>query len=196
MQMIRQILIYLGERQTPTVRFLHVTILLLVLSQLLVSNFMGFGKNGVIVSHGVQHYFTWIHIAVGFSLLPITLLFVFVELRCHGLRYFFPYLAQLREDIGELKKLRLPEPKAGGLAVIVQGLGLCALLIVILSGSAWFVFWEWQVPWMHAAMELHKLLTGLVITYLIGHGGMGALHILLHLIKVRKEGSSSSPHPR
>jgi len=46
MNIIHIIYGYLRERQPPAVRFLHITNLCLVLSQIIVSNFMGFTDNG------------------------------------------------------------------------------------------------------------------------------------------------------
>jgi len=46
MHIIHITLEYLRERQPPVVRLLHITILCLVLSQIIVSNFMEFTDNG------------------------------------------------------------------------------------------------------------------------------------------------------
>ena len=185
MYIIHTTLEYLRERQPAPVRFLHVTILCLVLSQIIVSNFMGFTENGEIGRKTVEYYGTWIHLGVGLSLLPITFVFIYIELKRHGIKYFFPYFygnfSQLKKDFQQLKEFELPEANAYGIAAIVQGLGLGALTLVVLSGSIWFVSWVYMAPWADGIKELHELLTGLVEAYVIGHGGMGMLHFFSRL---------------
>ena len=183
MHIIRITLAYLRERQPPVVRFLHITILCLVLSQIIVSNFMGFADNGEISKKTVEYYGTWVHIGTGLSLLPITFIFVYIELKRHGIMYFFPYFygnfSQLKKDIQQLKQFELPEPSAYGIAAIVQGLGLGALTLVVLSGFTWFLSWIYMAPCADSIKEFHELLTGLIEAYVIGHGGMGMLHLFL-----------------
>jgi cytochrome b561 len=185
MHIIHITLEYLRERQPPVVRFLHITILCLVLSQIIVSNFMGFTDNGEVSKKTVEHYGTWIHIGTGLSLLPIAFFFIYIELKRRGIKYFFPYFygnfSQLKKDLQQLKQLELPEPSAYGIAAIVQGLGLGALTLVILSGLIWFLSWIYMAPWADSIKELHELLTGLIEAYVLGHGGMGMLHLFFQL---------------
>lgn len=185
MHIIYKALEYLRERQPPVVRILHITILCLVLSQIIVSNFMGFTDNGEVSKNTIEYYGTWIHISTGLSLLPIAFVFIYVELKRHGIKYFCPYcygnFFQLKEDLKQLKQFELPEPSAYGLAAIVQGLGLGALTLVILAGLTWFISWIYMAPWADSIRELHKLLTGLIEAYVVGHGGMGLLHLFFQL---------------
>ncbi len=181
MGIINAVLEYFRSRQSPKIRFLHVVILLLVISQIIVSNFMDFTAGGEISEKTVEYYGTWIHIITGLTLLPIALVFVAIEIRERGFRYFFPYLSgefeQLKSDISRLKKFDIPEPEAGGLAAIVMGLGLGALFLALLSGLGWFLSWNYNLQWAHDIKELHEALVGLVEAYVIGHGSMGLLHI-------------------
>ena len=181
MGIIQITLEYLRERQPPVVRLLHITILCLVLSQIIVSNFMGFADNGEISKKTVEYYATWIHIGTGLSLLPITFIFIYIEIKRHGIMYFFPYVygnfSQLKKDIQQLKQFKLPEPSAYGIAAIVQGLGLGALTLVVLSGFTWFLSWTNMAPWADSIKGFHELLTGLIEAYVVGHGGMGMLHL-------------------
>jgi cytochrome b561 len=174
---------YLRERQQPTIRFLHIIILCLVLSQIIVSNFMGFADNDEVSRQTIAYYGTWIHIYTGLSLFLIMLLFIFMELKHHGIKYFFPYLfgdfSHLKKDLQLLKQFKIPEPNAYGIATIVQGLGLSALTLVVSSGLTWFLVWIYLTPWADGIKELHELLTGLIEAYVIGHGGMGILHLYL-----------------
>jgi Prokaryotic cytochrome b561 len=185
MHIIQITLKYLRERQPPMVRFLHITILCLVLSQIIVSNFMGFTDNGEISKKTVEYYGTWIHMCTGLSLLPITFVFIFIELKHHGFKYFFPYFygnfSQIKKDLQQLKRFELPEPSAYGIAAIVQGLGFGALTLVILSGLTWFLSWFYMAPWANNIKELHESLTGLIEAYVVGHGGMGILHLFFEL---------------
>ena len=183
MNIIHNAFKYLRERQPPVIRVLHITILCSVLSQIIVSNFMGFTDNGEVSKKTIEYYGTWVHISTGLSLLPIAFLFIYVELKRHGIKYFFPYFYgygnffQLKEDLKQLKQFELPEPSAYGIAAIVQGLGLGALTLVVLSGLTWFISWIFVAPWADNIKELHKILTGLIEAYVVGHGGMGLLHL-------------------
>jgi cytochrome b561 len=173
---------YLRERQPPAIRVFHIVVLLLVLSQILVSNFMGFTDDGEISTKGVEFYGTWIHIITGLLFFPVAVIFLIIELKAHGFYYFFPYLtgdySQLKADIGQLRQFKLPELNARGIAAVAQGLGLGALMLVLLAGLIWFLSWRYNAPWAESVKELHELLTGLVQVYIIGHGAMGLLHII------------------
>ena len=185
MHILPMTLEYLRERQPPVVRYLHITILCLVLSQIFVSSFMGFTDNGAVNKNNIEYFGTWIHINVGLSLIPIAFVFIYIELKRHGIKYFFPYFhgnySQAREDFQRLKQFKLPEPNAFGIAAIVEGLGLGALTLVILSGVTWFLSWIYMAPWAESIKELHEFLTGLIIAYVVGHGGMGLLHVFFQM---------------
>jgi hypothetical protein len=187
MNIIHITLEYFRERQPPAVRFLHIIILCLVLSQITVSNFMGFSADGAISTKPLEHYATWIHICTGLSLLPIALVFICIELKRHGMKYFFPYLYgnffQIKKDLQQLKRFELPEANPYGMAAIVQGLGFGALALVILSGSGWFLSWIYGEPWANSVKALHISLTVLIEAYVIGHGAMGILHLFLQVKK-------------
>jgi cytochrome b561 len=185
MDIIHITLEYLRERQPPVVRVLHIIILCLVLSQITVSNFMGFTANGEVSKKTVEYYGTWTHIGTGLSLLPIAFVFIYIELKRYGIQYFFPYFygnfSQLKKDLQQLKQFKLPEPSAYGIAAIVQGLGFGAVTLVILSGLTWFLSWIYTAPWANSIKELHESLTGLIEAYVIGHGTMGILHLFLEV---------------
>lgn len=100
-----------------------------------------------------------------------------------GFRYFYPYLwgdfKQIKEDINSLLAKKLPDSSPKGLAATVQGLGLGALSIVILSGIAWFILWLQQSPLALEARSIHKSLTILIEIYIYGHGGLGIIHFII-----------------
>lgn len=68
--------------------------------------------------------------------------------------------------------------KPRGLASTVEGLGLGALLLVVLSGTLWFVLWILDSPYAYDVMQAHKSLTGLIEVYILGHGFMAILHFI------------------
>jgi hypothetical protein len=183
MNIIKIIIDYLRERQSFTVLVLHITILTLVLIQILVSDFMGFNDAWVISQNTLDFYGTWIHIIIGLSLIPMTLFFIIVEIKTHGFKHFFPYafkdLSQLKSDIYQLRKFKIPEVKTGGLGAIIEGVGLGALSLVLLSGSVWYLSWNLNGAWTHNIKEIHEFFTGLVQAYVIGHGCMGVIHIFM-----------------
>ena len=176
---------YFEERQTPAIRFFHIVILLLVVSQILVSNFMEINDKGEIGHKAIEYYGTWAHIITGMVLVPLVLAFVVIELRRYGFGYFFPYLsgdfAQIKGDIGRLQKFELPEPSPKGIAAVVQGLGIGALCLVLISGLVWFFAWLNAAAWANDVKEVHETLTGLVEAYVVGHGAIGILHIYHHV---------------
>ena len=173
---------YLRERQTPVVFYLHITVILLIISQLIFSNFIKISEAGQISKDVVNFYGTWAHIVTGIFLTFITLIFITFVLKANSFKHFFPYLfgnfSQILSDINQLISRKLPDANPGGLATAVQGLGIGALLLVVSSGIAWFIFWSTGGQSASAFREIHGELTVFVIAYLIGHGGMGVIHIM------------------
>lgn len=181
--MLKFILNYFDEKLTPLERYLHYSILIFVLMQILISNFIEVSDDGLIGENIVESYATWMHIGIGLTLLLLAVMFITLELKKHGISYFYPYLsgdyAQLKSDINALKKLTLPEAAPKGLAAIIQGLGLSALLLVTLSGATWLLLWLYESSLANDVKELHELLTGLIEAYVIGHGSIGLLHMFI-----------------
>jgi len=174
---------YFTEKLTPLVRYLHYVILFLVFLQILLSNFIEINDDGVIGQNIIEFYSTWAHISVGLSLVVLALVFAIVELSKHGILYFYPYLSsdfsQLKSDLRKLKSFKVPDASPRGLAAVIQGLGLGALLLVALSGATWFVLWSYDLALADDVKKIHELLTGLIEAYVIGHGGMGLIHIFI-----------------
>lgn len=181
--MFKTIRSYFSEKLTPLTRYLHYSILLLVLLQIVLSNFIEINDKGEIGQNTIEHYSTWAHISVGLLLVILALAFAMVELSKHGFSYFYPYLSgditQLASDLRKLKSLKIPEASPKGLAAVVQGLGIGALLLVASSGATWFILWSYNYALASDAKEFHELLTGLIEAYVVGHGGMGLLHIYI-----------------
>lgn len=183
MKILSQFWNYLGEQQTPKVRMIHLCVLLLVIIQILISNFMHVPKETNIGMHGTNAFFSWTHFSFGLLLLVLTIALATISFYSRGIKYFFPYIwgdfTQLRQDIYTLRQRQLPLASSGGLAACVQGLGLGAMGLVLLSGTTWFILWLTDNSLASNTMSLHKTLTGLVEAYLLGHGAMGLLHFWL-----------------
>lgn len=179
---IKTIWDFFGKYQTPKIRALHFIILILVLTQILVSNWMT-GTKSTVVAFDATYFFTWIHIISGILLFFLTLCLIISCFKYRGIRHFYPYLwgdfKQLRADIHQLINLKLPDSAPQGIAAIVQGLGLGALSIVILSGLTWFFLWIIQSPFALDARSIHKSLTILIEIYICGHGGLGVIHFII-----------------
>jgi len=174
---------YFCQKFTPLIRYLHYSILVLVLLQIIISNFIEVSDKGIIGHSIIEYYSTWIHVGVGLLLVLLALVFTAVELSKHGFLYFYPYLSgdfsQLTKDLRTLISFKMPESSPKGIAPIIQGLGLGALVLVAISGATWIILWTYDLPLTNDAKELHKLLTGLIEAYVIGHGGMGLIHVFI-----------------
>jgi hypothetical protein len=183
MGLLRDCWKFLGHYQTAAVRWLHAVVVIGVVAQLLSSNGIAFNKStGAVQSSLLAEFSSWLHFGVGLTLLPMTLVFIAVAIRAHGLRHYFPYLwgdlAQARADIAVSLRLHLAEPKPGGLAAIVTGLGFGALLLAVGTGTLWFLLWRGGSALAHDAKEVHETMAGLVEIYFVRHGSMAALHFL------------------
>jgi len=187
--MLKFIKKYFAEKLTPLIRYLHYLIMIFVLTQIAVSNFMEISKSGKISHHIIEYFATWTHISTGLLLVLLASIFILAEFTKHGFFYFYPYLSgdlsQLKSDINKMKSLEIPETTSGGLVAIVQWLGLGALLLVVSSGAAWFLLWSYDSSLAHYVKEIHELLTGLIEAYVVGHGGIGLVHIAIAYKKDR-----------
>ncbi|MCG6894077.1 MAG: cytochrome b/b6 domain-containing protein [Desulfobacteraceae bacterium] len=185
MRLIRIFWSYFRENQPPLVRVVHTAVLALVLMQMLSSNLIRFDPSSGRISDSPAFFLgSWAHFSVGIALVLIGFSFVVIEIARHGFRYFFPYLwgdfAQLKADLKTLWSRRLPEAGPGSLAATVQGLGLGALVLTLTSGLGWFLLWQSGAAGMAGAFRsLHEGLTGLLQAYVVGHGGLGLLHIIV-----------------
>lgn len=174
---------YFRDVQPPLVRVLHLVVLVLVLMQLISSNLIRFDSLGR-VSDAVAFFLgSWTHFIIGIALAVIGLVFVVIEFFRHGVRHFFPYLwgnlTQIKADLKTLRNRHLPEAVPGSLATAVQGLGLVTLILTLASGLGWFLLWQAGGGMAGIAISIHEVLTSLMQAYVIGHGGLGLLHIIL-----------------
>lgn len=192
MRIVKKIWSYFGKTQPVWVRVLHLTTIVLVLSQFLTSNLIEIGS-----SAGAPVFFlgAWTHILPGLILFGVTFVFALTEFLRRGLKFFFPYLwgdfSQLVSDLKTLLGRRLPEAAPGGLAAIVQGLGLGAMGLTVLSGGLWFFLTRAGSGMADTAILIHEGVTGLVLAYIVGHGGMGLIHMILWFRTGEREDSAT-----
>ena len=155
---------FLGFFQPPVLRFLHAVVVCLILVQVLLQLF-GLGTA---------------HIMLGLVLSMLGLGLVACGLGMRGPRNYFPYLwgdmDQLAKDVAAIRsgKIIIP-PRPKGLACVVQGLGMGALSMALLSGLWWFRTWQLGHASQTAA-SVHGIFTWLLMAYAVGHGGMALGH--------------------
>jgi len=174
---------HLKEAQSFGVRIFHLTILILVIIQIINSNFMGFSDSGAVSASFVEFYGTWLHMLTGLLITFLALLFLIIVFKQRGVGYYFSWLTGnfsiLKSDMNQLRRFELPESKPYGLAATVQGLGLISLLLTVISGGLWFYLWSYDLSWSGNAKEVHKFIVGLLQAYIVGHASMSFLHIFL-----------------
>ena len=173
---------FLGFFQKPYLRFLHAIIAVLVILQILSSFAMHMLSSGQLNPALSSWLASWYHILSGLLVVILSLLLAADSLTKRGFHYFFPYLwgdTEQLKDIQASLRFKMVPPRPKGLATAVQGLGLGALLLVVLSGLIWFILWRNGSSFAGLALETHKNVTLLIELYLIGHGCMALLHFFV-----------------
>lgn len=180
----------LPHKDTPFFRVLHIIVAFLILLQIINSNLTESSSLGDPTVVGIV---TWIHVISGFALIVLGFFMLVWMLVNRGFRYYYSWLALdfrgITEDIKTLFTLRLPEAHAGGIAALIQGLGVLALLGVALCGGLWFVLnanLGSSSVLVRDVLHFHKFLTVFIETYFFAHGAMGLLHIFLTVRDQRK----------
>lgn len=164
---------FLGFFQAPRIRMLHAVVVLLVCWQLLTGWLMPFPDG----------FLGWSHILGGLACVVFGATLIVTSLRQRGFPYFFPYLwgdiAQLKKDLIASMQFKMIPPRPKGLATVVQGLGMGALGLALLSGLCWFLL---RGLGAHGAAsvvrEIHESVVVLVELYFLGHGSMALLHFV------------------
>jgi cytochrome b561 len=165
---------YLGQSQDKKFRLLHIGIAILIIIQILDSDFVeiGYGLN----------WGAYIHISGGILIAVLSVFLIFAAFEKRGIRYYYPYLfnnfSVIKSDLLEILKFRLPNARSGSIAAVVQGLGLLALVIAWFSGCSWFVAWNFKSSYSNNIKEWHTFLVGLIEIYIYAHGLMGILHYI------------------
>ena len=88
-------------------------------------------------------FFDRAHVVLGFAGLLVGLAYGYACARGGRWRLYFPWLAgNVRpavRDLAGLLRGRLPSAEGGGLFAVIEGLLLLALLVVGITGAAWFL---------------------------------------------------------
>ncbi|WP_037470084.1 cytochrome b/b6 domain-containing protein [Shewanella marina] len=173
---------------TLEIKYIHALLALLVIVQIINSNFVHMSHTGQIEQSSIG--FLWLHIILGIMTVITTIGIIRYMLVKQSFKQFFPYLYGdnhvLKDDIKQLQQGHLPQPRDQGIANIVQGLGVAALIIIEVSALIWLVLWLSHSAYANDFRELHKTLTGLIEIYLIAHGGMAILHFYIERKKYIK----------
>lgn len=118
-------------------------------------------------------FFDWAHVVVGFGALLVGLLYTGACSRGGCWRLYFPWLAgnvrAAARDVANLLRGRLPSAEGGGLFATIEGLLLLALLVVGLTGAAWFVVQgsTEALACRDAHMVAARVLIGLVVAHVL-----------------------------
>ncbi|HZS81400.1 MAG TPA: cytochrome b/b6 domain-containing protein [Stellaceae bacterium] len=165
-------------------RLVHHILLLLVLHQLIGSEFMRFPFPGEAPSRTFS-----LHEYLGMANLAIVAAFWVWAIVRRGetrLGRLLPWfsIASLTEVLtdfsAQLRRLahgRAPDDENGAFASAVHGLGLLAVTAMALSGLVFFIADGTSIA--RLALRLHKQIANLVWAYLFIHAGLAALHHLL-----------------
>lgn len=181
MQIVKTIHIYFLQRYSFVIRNLHYGIIILVIMQIFLSNFMSIDKNQKLSGNIFNYLFSWIHIGLGILAFCITVIFVAIELKKYGLKYFYSYLygdfIKIKSDLSQMIRFKSPSLEPRGVVASIEGLGLGALLLTTLSGMIWFILWINHSSLSLYVQEFHKFTTTFLEIYIVGHGTMALVHI-------------------
>lgn len=128
----------LPHKETPFLRVLHIIVAVLVLAQIINSNYT---VSEALSESGFTSIVTWIHVISGFGLIFCGIAMMAWMLTQRGFKYYYAWMTLdfrgIVDDIRTLTQRQLPDAHAGGMAATVQGLGVLALLGVAVCGAAW-----------------------------------------------------------
>ena len=164
-------------------RHIHTTLAVLVILQIINSNLLFFSHQGMPDSGWIATTFLWFHIVCGILTTLLTIVLIVYIARKQSFRRFYPYLwgenQAVLADLKTLYRFSLPDDRPQGLANIVQGLGIVALIGIEVTALLWLVLWQQHSLYANDIRVLHKTLTGFIEVYLVAHGGMALLHCWL-----------------
>jgi cytochrome b561 len=175
----------MSSTRSHATRALHLSLLLVVLSQLISSQFMerplpGEEPGWPFVIHewiglagvGVITLFWLWSLARNSAETPLSRLFPWFSLK--RLSDIFDEISGFARDV---LALRMPSLELDATSSAVHGLGLMLASFLALSGAAWYFFFA-GTPNAKTVMGLHSLAGNLMWVYLIGHASMAVLHQL------------------
>ena len=171
----------LFERLPHSEKILHLLVMLWVLMQIITSNFMHVHSDTPWADINVVSH---IHAYGGLLLFPITLLFSWKIIKRRKISDIYPWLhkdiSEIKKDIKTLSTFSLPEVRPGGLAATIEGLGLLALLLALVTGAMWYISASnGSLSFSPQLLEIHKTSVGLIEAYFYGHGLFGLLHLVV-----------------
>ncbi|MFC5080641.1 hypothetical protein VTH8203_04482 [Vibrio thalassae] len=159
-------------------KVLHALTLFWVLVQIISSNFIHVHADTLWSS---INSIAKIHIYSGLLLIPLTLVFVYKVIKRRTIGDMYPWLSgnftQIKQDLQCLSRVELPESHPAGIAATVEGLGLLALLLALVTGTAWYLSAS-STGISPELLKIHKTSVGLIETYFYGHGAMALLHFI------------------
>ncbi len=167
----------------PFFRSLHISIAVLIVSQIINSNFT---EREALTGDSFETWITWFHVISGFLLILLGVILISWMLTQRGVNWYFSWITLdvkgIVQDLKTLSRGQLPQAGRGGIAATIQGLGVMALLLVACSGGIWFIVNNISAasPQLtRSVMQWHKFLTTFIEIYFYAHGAMGLLHIFL-----------------
>ena len=157
-------------------KVLHFLILIWVLTQIISSNFMHVHPDTL---WGSINFMAKFHIYSGLGLIPITIVFCYTIIKRRKLADLYPWLhgnfSQIKLDINIIRTLHLPKSHPAGLAATVEGLGLLALALALVTGSMWYLSAS-NCGISPLLLDIHKTSVGFIEAYFYGHGFLALLH--------------------
>lgn len=152
---------------------------LIIIFQIINSNLVHVTASGMVKDGEIGTLSLWIHIALGVVATILTIVLCVLVFKKRGIVSFYPYLfgdfSQLKADFNQLKKGIWPESDPKGMANVVQGLGLLALIGTELTAIIWLILWRNHWEFANNFRELHKFCTGFVEAYILVHGSLAVL---------------------
>lgn len=169
--------------RSPLTRVIHLLLLIVVLHQLIGSDFIQFPFPGEPPSwtFSLHEYLGLVNLAIVGAFWAWTMARR-GETRVGRLLPWFS-IARLRDVVADLAaQLRrlaqgqAPDDSDGALASAIHGLGLLAVTAVAVTGAVFF--FAAGTHFARTALGLHKLLSNFVWIYLFAHAGVAVLHHL------------------
>ncbi len=171
--------------RSQTTRIVHLLLLLVVLHQLINSEFIRLPLPGLPPRwpYLLHEYVGLLGFGVVFAFWSWTLL----RRGETSLGRLFPWFTAWRirdvvDDLAVQVRLLLrgrgPSHGSGALASAIHGLGLLTVTAMVVTGTIYFLAPD-GTALSRAALLLHRLISNLMWAYLIGHAGLAALHQLL-----------------
>ena len=172
------------RRHFPNIalRYIHASLAILILFQILNSNLVHVSASGLVKDGGIGEFGLWVHGIFGIVASVLTILLCVFLLRSKSLKDFYPYLwgdfQQIKDDGQQLLRGVWPESNPRGMANVVQGLGVIALIGTEITAIIWLILWYQHWPLANTFREIHKFCTGWVEAYIIVHGSLALLRFV------------------